>query len=87
MFDLSTPCLTEKGEGLAHGSRFYPTDQPRWIAKKGHGIEHFSIAFTYLDDKMGEVLDKGFTPEAQAEIDRMNRAAQLPGFFAVISKE
>lgn len=87
MFDITTPCLTDKGEELAHGSRFYPTDRPRWIAGKRRGLEHLSSAFAYLDDEMEEVLNNGFSREGQAEINHMNRIAQMPGFFAVTSKK
>jgi hypothetical protein len=88
MFDVSTPCLTEKGEALAHGSRFYPTDEPRSIMGKLRGLRNRATAFSYLDNKMDEVLSKEFSAEGQVEIDHMNRIAQTPaGFFAAISKQ
>ena len=88
MFDISTPCLTEEGRGLAHGSRFYPIDEPRAITGKLRGFTKHSTAFLYLDDTMDEVLNRQFSLEAQSEIDRMNRIAQEPrGFFVAISKK
>jgi hypothetical protein len=78
MFDLQTPCLTEKSAALSRASRFYPPDEPKWIMRKRHGFRQIPTAFTYLDDTMGDVLKDDFTSKAQAEIDRMNRIAQMP---------
>jgi hypothetical protein len=46
--------------------------------RKRHGFRQIPTAFTYLDDTMGDVLKDDFTSKAQAEIDRMNRIAQMP---------
>jgi hypothetical protein len=79
MFDLQAPCITEKSAALSRASRFYPTDEPKWIIGKRHGFREISTAFTYLNNKMGdEVLNNEFSPEAKAEMDRMNRIAQMP---------
>jgi hypothetical protein len=79
MFDISTPCLVENGDmHFAHASQFYPIDEPKRIVSKFRGFRQIPPAFTYLDDIMGdEVLNATFSPDAQAEIDRMNRNARM----------
>jgi hypothetical protein len=87
MFDLSTPCITEKGESLAHGCRFYPIDEPKSMKRKLGETRPFAHAFTYLQKTIGEVLEKDLSPEAHATSDLIDLKSQLPpGIGVMISK-
>jgi hypothetical protein len=78
MFDMSTPALTEKGETIVRGCRVYPADEPKVIDGKLRRFRTpLTSPFVYFDKAFGEALDKKFSLETQAEIDRMNYLAQM----------
>jgi hypothetical protein len=87
MFDIYTPFITEKGEGLARGCRIYPTDEPKFIQGKLAASRNPSSAFTYFDRAIGQVLENDLSPEAHAVSDLIDLKSQLPpGIGVMISK-
>lgn len=87
MFDVSTPYITEKGEGLARGSRNYPTDEPRVIAGKAPAGRTPSGAFRYFEAAIGRALENDLSSEAHTVSDLINLKSQLPsGVGIAISK-
>jgi hypothetical protein len=87
MFDLSTPYRTEEGEGLMHGSRFYPTDEPKVIRGKSVTSGNPSRTFTYLEMTINKLLENDLSPEAHAVTALIDLRSQLPpGVAVAISK-
>ena len=87
MFDVSTPYMTENGEGLARGFRCYPTDEPKVIRGKVAASRTLANAFTYFDSTLGQALENDLSPQAHTVSDLIDMKSQLPpGVGIVISK-